>query len=569
MRSITDGVSNPGLSPPASGDNLLTAHYFFNITGLTLDSLETASKFPDSPDRVVTYDWFRIPPNSYDNYGVRMFGYLIPKVTGAYHLWIASDDYGSLRLSTDQNPGNAEEVASVDGWTHDEEFTKYPGQRSEEIQLVAGRAYYIEALMKEGGGGDNLSIAWTGPGVTEREIIDGEFLSTFVPNSNGGPGPTPDDGGVTLSTANNQVNGVFSVEATFNSDVTGLTQSDFDVQNGTITGLSSLSSKQYFATVDPTNEGQVITQLPAAAATTPDGTQTDPSNVLTVTYAESMPPPPPPVDPGPLSSYSLTLSTGEVGKLEFGRELTNPVVFASISTKQRRTPLVVRVANISSEGCDVSLVSLDKNGSAVSDVKVDLVVFEEGVYTEAADGVKMEIGTVQSDQVASAWNGWEGVADEVSPQQAYSNPVVIGQVQTSNSAKWTQFWAAGATVTAPPKGTDSSILIGQHIGEDPDTWREAAETIGYMIIEAGSWTFEGESLEAGTVQSRSAITPASPAGENAKVVVSLNGVADDEGSIPAHEVNADGTIKIHLQEDQLNDKEVRHDKETVGYLIVD
>ena len=42
--------------------------------------------------------------------------------------------------------------------------------------LVAGQKYYIEALVKEGGGGDHLSIGWTGPGFSEITVITGELF---------------------------------------------------------------------------------------------------------------------------------------------------------------------------------------------------------------------------------------------------------------------------------------------------------------------------------------------------------------------------------------------------------
>ena len=42
----------------------------------------------------------------------------------------------------------------------------YPQQQSASIYLVAGQKYYIEALEKDGTGGDNLSVAWQRPGTT-------------------------------------------------------------------------------------------------------------------------------------------------------------------------------------------------------------------------------------------------------------------------------------------------------------------------------------------------------------------------------------------------------------------
>jgi hypothetical protein len=46
-------------------------------------------------------DRLEAPSNSCDNCGSRMKCWLVPPVTGDYEFWIASDDYGSFWLSTD------------------------------------------------------------------------------------------------------------------------------------------------------------------------------------------------------------------------------------------------------------------------------------------------------------------------------------------------------------------------------------------------------------------------------------------------------------------------------------
>ena len=51
------------------------------------------------------------------------------------------------------------------------------------IHLEAGKRYYIEAVMKEGGGGDNLDVTWQIPGgppvVFRQPPIPGEFLAQW------------------------------------------------------------------------------------------------------------------------------------------------------------------------------------------------------------------------------------------------------------------------------------------------------------------------------------------------------------------------------------------------------
>ena len=48
--------------------------------------------------------------------------------------------------------------------------------------MTGGQRYYVEALQKEGGGGDNLAVGWAKPGESTSapsEVIPGSVLSPF------------------------------------------------------------------------------------------------------------------------------------------------------------------------------------------------------------------------------------------------------------------------------------------------------------------------------------------------------------------------------------------------------
>lgn len=114
-----------------------------------------------------------------DNYAQRIFGCLIPEESGEYCFWIASDDAGELMLSTDHNPANARRIANVGHWTERRQWDKFPSQKSVAIKLEAGKKYYIEAIMFEGRGGDNLAVAWAKNTDDARpRVIEGKFLET-------------------------------------------------------------------------------------------------------------------------------------------------------------------------------------------------------------------------------------------------------------------------------------------------------------------------------------------------------------------------------------------------------
>jgi len=110
-----------------------------------------------------------------DNYGARYSTLLLPPETGEYTFWIASDDASELWLSTDEQPGHLEKIASVGGYTGREAWDSVRTQKSKAATLEKGKRYFIRVLHKEGGGDDHLAVAWQGPGLA-RAILKGEHL---------------------------------------------------------------------------------------------------------------------------------------------------------------------------------------------------------------------------------------------------------------------------------------------------------------------------------------------------------------------------------------------------------
>ena len=135
-----------------------------------------------APNLTDTLPSFEAPTNWADNYGTRMRGYITAPVTGSYTFWIASDDNSELWLSTNDNPANKVRIGWVPEWTDSRQWNKFPTQKSAAITLTAGQRYYVEALQKEGGGGDNLAVGWAKPGESTSapsEVIPGSVLSPF------------------------------------------------------------------------------------------------------------------------------------------------------------------------------------------------------------------------------------------------------------------------------------------------------------------------------------------------------------------------------------------------------
>jgi hypothetical protein len=148
-------------------------------SGTAVTDLTGNGNYPDNPTGSELVTLMEGPTDWNNNYGTRLYGWVYPPESGEYVFWIASDDNGELWLSTDEDPANKAMIANVTSWTNSREWTKEANQRSQAITLEAGQRYYIEALQKEGGGGDNIAVAWQGPGFNQ------EVLGA------GGVGPTP------------------------------------------------------------------------------------------------------------------------------------------------------------------------------------------------------------------------------------------------------------------------------------------------------------------------------------------------------------------------------------------
>lgn len=165
---------------PAARAGSILREVYQGIGGNAISDLTNNPIYPNSPTltNIVT-DLFESPSNFDENYGQRMHGYITPPVTGNYTFWIATDDNGALFLSTDSDPANIRQIASVPDWSGSREWTKFPQQQSAPVKLTAGQSYYIIALQKEGGGGDNLAVRWLRPDGVDEGPIPATYLLPY------------------------------------------------------------------------------------------------------------------------------------------------------------------------------------------------------------------------------------------------------------------------------------------------------------------------------------------------------------------------------------------------------
>ena len=103
-------------------------------------------------------------------------------------------------------------------------------------------------------------------------------------------------------------------------------------------------------------------------------------------------------------------------------------------------------------------------------------------YGALTKGIRFPVGAIlvkDSFTVTDENNSWVGEAQTY--QQSYTNPVVLGQVMTTNDANWSAFWDQGGSRTAPP--SSSTLRTGKMVGEDPDVTRANEEILDDMRLE--------------------------------------------------------------------------------------
>lgn len=173
------------------GRGWLTFQYFANIGGTAVAGLTSSPKFPDSPDLTFSINSFSSPNGYAENYGARVFGYFYPPTTGNYRFFLRSDDASQLYF----NPAGSAEVNFMTGAlpiaeetgccaAFMEPDTGDAATSADTYHLTAGSPYYIEALLKEGGGGDYVQVAYRLDGdatpAASLQPIPGAYLGTLL-----------------------------------------------------------------------------------------------------------------------------------------------------------------------------------------------------------------------------------------------------------------------------------------------------------------------------------------------------------------------------------------------------
>jgi len=154
-------------------------------------------------------------------------------------------------------------------------------------------------------------------------------------------------------------------------------------------------------------------------------------------------------------------------------------------------PATTRIQNVTGTSFQLRLQQFE-NSAIVTPGDVHCVIADEGAYNSG--GLKYEARKVLSTGTSglAVPGGWGNVNNEnvsTAITQTYANPHVVGQVMSFNDINASVFWnydcdnrGNGAFFSGQADG----ICVGKHIGQINGT--RAAETLGYIVIEAGTGT---------------------------------------------------------------------------------
>ncbi len=143
--------------------NSATANATYTNNMFLTDELITTTSHP----------WSLVPLRN--DYVGQIIGYVTPPTNGQYKFAIASDDHSILYLGTTDQRSSKREICNYDGSTGQWNLgAQLANQQSALITLVGGQRYYIEAVYRDGTGGEGVTVCWQTP----IHVANGQTMPT-------------------------------------------------------------------------------------------------------------------------------------------------------------------------------------------------------------------------------------------------------------------------------------------------------------------------------------------------------------------------------------------------------
>jgi hypothetical protein len=163
----------------------ISREWWTGVMGISLTALFDDPRFPNHPSGQDLVNEFEFGPVTTNHLVVRLHGFLQPPITGNYQFWLAGSGDAALLLSPTDQATQKDRIATTPGtkprsWDETDPLRSGGTQRSPMKPLIAGRRYYIEAILLIEKGEGHFSVAWKRPGAP-RELLSAQYLSPANP----------------------------------------------------------------------------------------------------------------------------------------------------------------------------------------------------------------------------------------------------------------------------------------------------------------------------------------------------------------------------------------------------
>ena len=162
--------------------SFLNHHVWEHVCNYQVESLREFILYPQAPSkRRFLLTSSTKPGENGNNFGERIFGFIVPHTSGEYQFVISSSWNSELWLSSDETSANLRKIAFLGsrdnpGGGQPGNFSTSPSQISTTVFLNKNVRYFIDIIHKHQSGKSYLDMAWRFPGEVEFKVITSEFL---------------------------------------------------------------------------------------------------------------------------------------------------------------------------------------------------------------------------------------------------------------------------------------------------------------------------------------------------------------------------------------------------------
>jgi len=253
-----------------------------------------------------------------------------------------------------------------------------------------------------------------------------------------------------------------------------------------------------------------------------------------------------------------SISTNSPGEndpitITFDEPLTDPVI-ALTATNDGGNQFTLRVTDITydTDGNATSFTFIMEeweyhDGAHPATETINWIAVEEGVHT-LPDGRVIEAGTTSASHANSTVNLSGGFTDP---------PVVLTSVMSENDT---------TTVDSDPLNISASGFTVRLQEEEAEDGIHAAETVGYIAIQAGGDASSGTASAIGGVNHTVHTLTLGDTFSQAVVVADTQTINGGNTATVVIDSQTGSTVDLFVEEEQSNDSEMNHVDETIGVV---